>query len=141
MKTEKSFKTLFFLLIPILIILGLYIAPLIAGPGATDDPIVSLSYLQIANRYSTVPVMKGDEFPLPDGTSFILFDGSVEIRGTGDYFVIDITAGKKYKRGKDIAESHLYVVTGGSDLKIAAKENAKILIRGGDTQMLRKAMN
>ena len=139
MKVTKSIKPWMLFLLPIFILLIIYLSPLLAGPGATDDPIISLSYLQMATRYGEIPLKKGDELPIPNGTFFILFDGSVEMRGTGDYFVIDLTAGKKFKRGKDITESHLYISSGGSDLKISARSDSKILMAGSDTAQLRKA--
>ena len=134
MKTEKSLKTWIFTLMPIFILLIISLTPLLAGPGTTDDPIISLSYLQIATRYGEVPIKKGDELPILGGSTFILVDGSIEMRGAGDYYLFDLTAGKKYKRGKDITDSHLYLVSGGTDLKIAARNDSKILVTGGDSK-------
>jgi len=124
-----------------ILLVASFLIPLFGGPGTTDDPIISRSYMEIATRYGDVPLKKGEELPIPSGGSFILFDGSVELSGVGDYFVIDLTAGKKFQRGKDITESHLYVVTGGNDLKIVAKNDAHVLVKGGDTAQLRRAMN
>ena len=126
------------LLFASLLIAGL-LTPLLGGPGASDDPVVSLSYLELATRYGEIPLRKGEELPIPSGASFVLFDGDAELGGVGDYIMIDLTIGKSYKRGKGISENHFYIVTGGNDIRIAAKGDCKILMKGGDAGPLRKA--
>ena len=137
-RKENHLKYSILIIFAIILIAGL-LSPLLGGPGASDDPVVSLSYLELATRYGEIPLRKGEELPIPSGASFVLFSGDAELRGVGDYIMIDLTVGKSYKRGKGISENHLYVVTGGNDIKIAAKGDCKILIRGGDTGPLRKA--
>ena len=116
------------------------LVPLFAGPGETDDPLVSLSYLQTVSRLGEVQLRQNDEFPLKSGTMFVLLSGKAEFRGVGDYVVVDLTAGKSHKRGKDVTTNHLYVVTGGSDINLVARKDMKILINGGDANPLRHGM-
>ncbi len=125
----------------IVIILAVAIlVPLFAGPGETDDPLVSLSYLQTVSRLGEVQLRQNEEFPLESGMVFILIDGKAELRGVGDYIVIDLTNGKSHKRGKNVSENHLYVVTGGSDINLVARKDIRILINGGDANPLRHGM-
>ena len=116
------------------------LTPLFGGPGADDDPIVSLSYLEVASRFGEIKLPKGENLPVPSGASFVLLDGDAELGGVGDYLMVDLTIGKSFKRGKGISENHLYIITGGSDIKITAKDNIRILVKGIDSTPSRKAM-
>lgn len=128
-----------YLPLTILLVVLFSYSPIFGGPGSSDDPVVSLSYLELASRYNEIPLRKGEELPIPSGCSFVLLEGDAELRGVGDYYMLDLTIGKKFKRGKDISESHLYLVIRGSEIKIAAKSDTKILVKGGDAGPLRKA--
>jgi hypothetical protein len=124
----------------VIILAVIFVMPLFAGPGETDDPLVSLSYLQTVSRLGEIQLRKNEEFPMESGMVFILVDGKAELRGVGDYVVIDLTIGKSYKRGNKVTENHLFVVTGGSDVNLVARKDVKVLINGGDANPLRHGM-
>lgn len=124
----------------VIILAVIFVMPLFAGPGETDDPLVSLSYLQSVSRLGEIQLRQNEEFPLESGMVFILVDGKAELRGVGNYVVIDLTIGKSYKRGDKITENHLFVVTGGSDVNLVARNDVKVLINGQDANPLRHGM-
>ncbi len=137
MKTNWKYP---FIAMIVIILAVIFVMPLIAGPGETDDPLVSLSYLQTVSRLGEIQLRQNEEFPMESGMVFILVDGKAELRGVGDYVLIDLTIGKSYKRGNKVTENHLCVVTGGSDVNLVARKDVKILINGGDANPLRHGM-
>lgn len=117
-----------------------FLAPSFGGPGDNDDPIVTLSYMELASRFGEIIVQKGKTFPMESGTLFVLIEGKAEINGVGDYKLIDMTTGKSQVRGKSLTENHLCILYGGSNLQLVAGSNVKILVRGGETKLQRQAM-
>ena len=138
MNIVSFYKYGFIISLAMLIALALFSIS-ISGPGDNEDPVVSLSYLQLSSKYGEVPLRQNDEYPVDAGSTFILTDGKAELRGVGDYYVIDLTIGKSFKRGKNLTKNHLYVVTGGSDIEIVAKDDVSLLIKGADGGPLRRA--
>ena len=139
--TEKRTisKNAFMFAFIILIIAALY-KPILGGPGESDDPLVSLSYLQTVTRFGEIELRKNQEFPIEPGSTFILVDGKAELRGVGDYNLLDLTSGKASKRAKNLSKSHLYVVTGGSDVMLTARGDVTILVNGGYANPSRHGM-
>ena len=139
--TEKTTisKNTIMIALTVLIAAILY-NPILGGPGESDDPLVSLSYLQTVTRFGEIEMRKNQEFPIESGSTFILVDGNAELRGVGDYNLLDLTSGKSQKRAKNVSESHLYVVTGGSDVMLTARGDVTILVNGGDANPSRHGM-
>lgn len=138
MRSYLTYKYLFFASFTALLVF-LILAPTFGGPGETDDPVVSLSYLQLANRYEEIPLKKNDQYPIEKGVTFILIDGKAELQGVGDYLAVNLTAGKTSKRAKEIYPNHLNMVIRGSDIKIIAKSDCTICVQAANGGPLRKA--
>jgi hypothetical protein len=118
----------------------LILAPSFGGPGDNDDPIVTLSYMELASSFGEIIVQKGKTFPIESGTLFVLIEGKAEINGVGDYELINLTSGKSQVRGKALIENNLCLINGGSNLELVAGTNVKILVRGGETKLQRQGM-
>ena len=115
-------------------------APSWSGPGQSDDPLVSQSYLNAMSKLGEIKLIKNDEFQIEPGAFFIVVDGKTELKGVGDYKLIDLTSGKSGVRVKSLDENHLYIITGGSDVKIMARGDAIIMVNGGEINPLRRGM-
>ena len=111
-----------------------------SGPGESDDPLVSQSYLNAMSKLGEIKLIKNDEFQIESGKFFILVDGKAELKGVGDYKLIDLSAGKSGVRAKSLDENRLYIITGGSDVKIIARGDSIILVNGGEINPLRRGM-
>lgn len=119
-----------------------------AGPGSTEDPLVTKSYVdeqirQLVNsgigsggsgsKGMTVEELQKDQILIAHaGTEFILRGGHAVAYGTGTDNIPDLTTGTGIKIGSAIPRDHLILFPRDDDrgFKITGSAPAYVMIRG-----------
>lgn len=114
-------KAKVFLLVTVIITgLGLFRAGMAAGaassarPGSSNDPLITLSYLEErlaevtggSAAYNMVTISKGKTMTASFGTEFILYSGSATISGSKG--IINLSSGQLFKNSNSITLYSLY---------------------------------
>lgn len=99
----------------ILIILGLSLvllgaAVIYASPGTSNDPLVSLSYLEKVSKFNVIEIKAGQTLIGKEGTEIVLRSGLVTIYSPVQFGVSDVTAGKDLLNGQSVPQNHLLII-------------------------------
>ena len=103
-------------------------------PGSTEDPLITLSYLEgrLASRETVsekVQLSKGKKLVCDEGTTLVVLGGSVVANGDG---LVDLTQGSLTEENTSMFLYHNYIVTenrGGCE----ALSSCTVFVSGGYT--------
>lgn len=107
---------------------------LLANPGDSSDPIVTLSYVEEVVKkelsFQVVNMSKGDILVGEAGTELILRMGSAEIIATEKGGLADLTVGTDLADGTVMPSNHHLVVPVDDGRGIEAKNSVIVMVKG-----------
>ena len=107
---------------------------LLANPGDSDDPIVTLSYVEEVVKkelsFQVVNMSKGDVLIGEAGTELVLRMGSAEIIATQKGGLADLTTGVDLPDGTQMPSNHHLVIPVDDGRGIKAENNVIVMVKG-----------
>ena len=107
---------------------------LLANPGDSDDPIVTLSYVEEVVKkelsFQVVNMSKGDVLIGEAGTELVLRMGSAEIIATQKGGLADLTTGTDLADGTKMPSNHHLVIPVDDGRGIKAENNVIVMVKG-----------
>ena len=111
--------------------------PMLADPGDSTDPIITLSYVEEVIKkelsFQVVNMSKGDVLIGEAGTEIVLRMGTAEIIATQKGCLADLTAGTDLADGTNMPANHYLVVPVDDGRGIEAKNKVIVMVKGDYT--------
>ena len=111
--------------------------PMLADPGDSTDPIITLSYVEDVIKkelsFQVVNMSKGDVLIGEAGTEIILRMGTAEIIATQKGGLADLTAGTDLTDGTNMPANHHLVIPVDDGRGIKAKDKVIVMVKGDYT--------
>lgn len=128
-------KKLIITLLVVAVLFGsLGVVTMFATPGDSDDPIITLSYIENILKgemsFKVVNMKKGDVLTAQAGTELVLRMGKAQIFATEKGGVADLTAGVDLADGTLVPANHYLVVPVADGRGITAQNDVIVLIKG-----------
>ncbi len=109
-------------------------ATYLASPGDSDDPIITLSYIEDILKgqllFKVVDLNEGDVLVGGQGTELVLRMGSAKIIATEKGGLADLTAGTDLANGTDMPSNHHLVVPLDDGRGIEAQNKVIVMVKG-----------
>ena len=117
----------------------------LAVPGAQDDPVVTLSYIEnvfwnkvqqyidqcvSSTRFGVVSVAGGSTVICEEGTELILRMGTAAVIATEKGGLSDVTAGEDIRNGEPMPSNHQLIVPVGDGRGFKATSDVIVLLKG-----------
>ncbi|MBR5517655.1 MAG: hypothetical protein IKV86_01350 [Clostridia bacterium] len=110
---------------------------LFAAPGDSNDPIITLSYVEDVVKkelsFQVVNMNKGDVLIGEAGTEVILRMGNAEVIATEKGGLADLTAGADLADGTNMPANHHLVIPVDDGRGIKAKDKVIVMVKGDFT--------
>ena len=111
--------------------------PMLADPGDSTDPIITLSYVEDVIKkelsFQVVNMSKGDVLIGEAGTEIVLRMGTAEIIATQKGGLADLTAGTDLADGTNMPANHYLVIPVDDGRGIKAKNSVIVMVKGDYT--------
>ena len=109
----------------------------LASPGDSDDPIITLSYIEDILKgqlsFTVVNLEKGNVLIGEQGAELVLRMGSARIIATEKGGLADLTAGADLTNGTDMPANHHLVVPVDDGRGIEAQNKVIVMVKGDYT--------
>ena len=107
---------------------------LFAAPGDSNDPIITLSYVEDVVKkelsFQVVNMNKGDVLIGEAGTEIILRMGTAEVIATQKGGLADLTSGTDLANGTNMPANHHLVIPVDDGRGIKAKDKVIVMVKG-----------
>lgn len=117
-----------------------------SDPGSSDDPLVSVSYVQSKivaplktfateaaseAKFKVIKINPGEKFFGFDGCEFLLRSGAASVIASAAGGICDATAGADLLTGMPISKNHLMIIAVGDGRGFRATTPVIALVKGG----------
>ena len=130
-------KTLIAVVVLAVIVSTVGAITLFAAPGDSNDPIITLSYVEDVVKkelsFQVVNMNKGDVLIGEAGTEVILRMGNAEVIATEKGGLADLTAGTDLADGTNMPANHHLVIPMDDGRGIEAKNSVIVMVKGDFT--------
>ena len=107
---------------------------MLANPGDSSDPIITLSYVEDVVKkelsFQVVNMSKGDVLIGEAGTEIILRMGTAEVIATQKGGLADLTSGTDLANGTNMPANHHLVIPVDDGRGIKAKDKVIVMVKG-----------
>ncbi len=128
-------KLIITILVVAVVFCSLGVVTMFATPGDSNDPVVTLSYIQNIFKpevtFKVVNLKKGNVLTAKAGTEIVLRMGTAKVFATAKGGVADLTSGVDLTNGKVVPANHHLVVPVADGRGITAQTDVIIMVKGG----------